>query len=264
MYGELQIDSREPRLQIYTPKAGTILVRDLDVEEAARGALRELGFQPPAGEGSLGRLRSRPRARSPAVAALLPKGWQISGEEGLFRPPGKVRMSVSSGVDWFDLDGGVEYNGEEVPLPRLLAAMRSGKKFVKLGDGTVGLLPEEWLKRQGLSSRRAPATATCCASAADEAALLDALLEAEDRVTVDETFQKIRAGLRRFEGVTAADAPAGFQGTLREYQRVGLGWMGFLREFSLGGCLADDMGLGKTIQVLAYLESRRAAKRGRR
>jgi hypothetical protein len=261
-YGEQQIDSREPRLQIYSPKAGTILVRDLDVEEAARGALRELGFQPPAGEDPWADYEAVPERVPPAVAALLPKGWQISGEEGLFRPPGKVRMSVSSGVDWFDLDGGVEYNGEEVPLPRLLAAMRSGKKFVKLGDGTVGLLPEEWLKRQGLFLAAGSRDGNVLRFGRGQAALLDALLDAEDRVTVDETFQKIRAGLRRFEGVTAADAPAGFQGTLREYQRVGLGWMGFLREFSLGGCLADDMGLGKTIQVLAYLESRRAAKAG--
>ena len=44
---------------------------------------------------------------------------------------------------------------------------------------------------------------------------------------------------------------------LRDYQREGLGWMHFLRQFSFGGCLADDMGVGKTAQVLALLESRR-------
>jgi SNF2 family DNA or RNA helicase len=36
-----------------------------------------------------------------------------------------------------------------------------------------------------------------------------------------------------------------------------LGWLEFLQEFRLGGCLADDMGLGKTIQVLALLMDRR-------
>jgi SNF2 family DNA or RNA helicase len=44
---------------------------------------------------------------------------------------------------------------------------------------------------------------------------------------------------------------------LRTYQRDGLGWLNFLREFRFGGCLADDMGLGKTVQVLALLEQRR-------
>ncbi|MFI5909105.1 DEAD/DEAH box helicase [Dactylosporangium sp. NPDC051541] len=50
-----------------------------------------------------------------------------------------------------------------------------------------------------------------------------------------------------------ADAPAGFQGTLRPYQRRGLNWLRFLEQAGLGGILADDMGLGKTVQLLALL-----------
>jgi non-specific serine/threonine protein kinase len=41
---------------------------------------------------------------------------------------------------------------------------------------------------------------------------------------------------------------------LRDYQRVGLGWLARLYELGLGGCLADDMGLGKTLQVLALID----------
>jgi hypothetical protein len=35
-------------------------------------------------------------------------------------------------------------------LPELLAAMRRGENMVKLGDGSIGLLPQEWLKQYGL------------------------------------------------------------------------------------------------------------------
>ena len=49
---------------------------------------------------------------------------------------------------------------------------------------------------------------------------------------------------------------------LRGYQRQGLGWLDFLREFGLGGVLADDMGLGKTVQVLALLDARREPRSG--
>jgi SNF2 family DNA or RNA helicase len=66
--------------------------------------------------------------------------------------------------------------------------------------------------------------------------------------------------LREFAGIQAADPPATFRGTLRDYQREGLGWLHFLQRFGLGGCLADDMGLGKTIQVLALLDSRRTRR----
>ncbi|MEE6262218.1 SNF2-related protein [Plantactinospora sonchi] len=49
------------------------------------------------------------------------------------------------------------------------------------------------------------------------------------------------------------DAPEGFRGTLRPYQRRGLAWLAFLQSLGLGGILADDMGLGKTVQLLALL-----------
>lgn len=44
-----------------------------------------------------------------------------------------------------------------------------------------------------------------------------------------------------------------FNGVLRDYQKVGYDWLGFLYEHRFGACLADDMGLGKTIQTIAFL-----------
>ncbi|MBP0005381.1 MAG: DEAD/DEAH box helicase [Cyanobacteria bacterium SBC] len=49
------------------------------------------------------------------------------------------------------------------------------------------------------------------------------------------------------------EAPENFQGTLRPYQALGVGWLAFLEQWGLGACLADDMGLGKTIQTIAFL-----------
>ena len=48
--------------------------------------------------------------------------------------------------------------------------------------------------------------------------------------------------------------PKAFNGTLREYQKVGFSWLYFLEQWNLGACLADDMGLGKTIQLIAFLQ----------
>ncbi|MEP7201979.1 MAG: SNF2-related protein [Ilumatobacteraceae bacterium] len=49
--------------------------------------------------------------------------------------------------------------------------------------------------------------------------------------------------------------PPGFMATLRPYQRRGLGWLQFLHQLGLGGCLADDMGLGKTPTTLAHISA---------
>jgi len=93
-----------------------------------------------------------------------------------------------------------------------------------------------------------------------QASLLDALLAAEPEATFDEGFARMREELRTFTSVEPVDAPKGFRGTLRDYQREGLGWLCFLQRFGFGGCLADDMGLGKTIQALAVLEARRTRR----
>ena len=37
---------------------------------------------------------------------------------------------MTSGIDWFELHGGVTFDGQEVPLPTLLAALRRGEALV--------------------------------------------------------------------------------------------------------------------------------------
>jgi TATA-binding protein-associated factor len=40
---------------------------------------------------------------------------------------------------------------------------------------------------------------------------------------------------------------------LRHYQREGVRWLQFLRQYNLNGMLCDDMGLGKTLQALCVI-----------
>ena len=134
--------------------------------------------------------------------------------------------------------------------------------MVVLGDGTFGLLPEEWLKRFAPLASLGEKAEDHLKFRQNQAALLDALLLAQPEVDMDATFQRVRERMRSFQGVQAAVQPEGFRGQLRDYQREGLGWMEFLREFGFGGCLADDMGVGKTAQVLATLEARRSEGHG--
>jgi SNF2 family DNA or RNA helicase len=130
-----------------------------------------------------------------------------------------------------------------------------------LDDGSLGIIPEEWLKKYGMLAGLGTFEDDGVRFTRSQAGLLDALLASEPAVSFDAMFERARRELRDFSGVAAA-APGGeFHGELRHYQLEGLGWLHFLQRFGFGGCLADDMGLGKTVQVLALLEARRELRR---
>jgi superfamily II DNA or RNA helicase len=243
----------------YDANSRRFVVRDPDAEAAARQVLTEVGLSGPAKYwDELEPVWDLPARKLPAlVSACLAAGWHVEADGKLFRRPGAMRAEVSSGVDWFELHGEVDYGETSVKLPALLAAMKRGDGMVKLDDGTYGVLPEEWLTRFGMFARLGTAGGDHIRFRRNQAGLLDALLAAQPEFQCDDTFARVRNELRTFDGVRAAEQPGGFVGQLRDYQREGLGWMHFLRRFGFGGCLADDMGVGKTAQVLALLEARR-------
>jgi superfamily II DNA or RNA helicase len=191
------------------------------------------------------------------VGKLVDAGWVVEAEGSLIRRPGQFKLSVTSSVDWFELDGQCDFDGVSASLPALLAALRKGERYVRLGDGSQGMLPDEWLAKYGALADLGDAEGDSLRFAPSQAMLLDALLAAQPDVDVDQQFDQFRQKLRSFDGVKPHEQPPQFTGELRHYQQEGLGWLHFLQEFRFGGCLADDMGLGKTVQVLALLESRR-------
>jgi superfamily II DNA or RNA helicase len=250
------------RRGLYDPANRRLLRRDFEAEKAAAEVLLQTGvrFQAATYSQSEPGWVIAPTKLPRVVRALVEKGWNIEADGKVFRCPGAFRIEVATGVDWFELRGGVEYgDGPEIAarLPELLEALRHGDNMVRLGDGTYGMLPEEWLRRFGPLAGLGSVESDHIRFRPSQAGLLDALLATQPEARCDEVFTRVRQELRRFQGVEAAEQPAGFVGQLRDYQREGLGWMEFLRRFSFGGCLADDMGVGKTAQVLALLETRR-------
>jgi len=262
-YGDAFVEADAAATKVPDRPTRTLLVRDEASEAAAIAALDALGFQLARRGQSFDATRFALPANGFEAAAreLLAKGWILEVDGARLRSAGRSAAKLRSGVDFFELEGAVDFDGTAVPFPALLAAVREGSRFVRLGDGSRGLLPRAWLDRSA-------GLAACAEIAGDmlrfgraQVGILDALLEAQDEARVDRRFAAIRKKLTRFEGIVAADAPATFRGTLREYQRDGLGWLHFLRDFELGGCLADDMGLGKTVQVLALLAGRAKGRR---
>jgi hypothetical protein len=258
LYNGREVAASAPDRGLYEPGERRLFLRDFQAERRSADRLPELGFRFAAHAPGQAPAMQISTTRVPkAVRALLAEGWSVEAEGKLHRSAGGFRLSVSSGVDWFELHGGAEFEGETVRLPELLAALRRGEGFVPLSDGSLGVLPEEWLKKLAPMARLGQPEGDHLRFQPAQAALLDVWLAQEPELTCDETFERARERLRGFSGIAPAPAPPGFRGELRGYQHTGLGWLHFLRDFGFGGCLADDMGLGKTVQVLALLEDRR-------
>lgn len=238
--------------------AGSLVRRNTQFEQEALSLLVTMGFRQNTSPN--GEPLTLPAKMLPFVAGeLINRQWVVTADRHAIRGPGAARLSVASGVDWFEVHGGIRYqteNGEqEISLPEILAAARSGQQMIQLGDGSNALLPEDWLREHGLLAAMGKAEGDHLVFKNTQAALLDALLSNQPGLEVDEIFAQTRQRLKEFEGIAPIPARPTFKGDLRPYQQQGLGWMRFLRWFGMGGVLADDMGLGKTVQVLAMLES---------
>lgn len=247
-------DSAEPTA--FDRDALAIRHRDAEAERGARDRLLQLGARESWDPTRQARgFTIIPSRLGPLIVQLLQDGWRVESSGRRYRTPGAARASVRSGIDWFDLNVTVNYDGATASMPALIEALRKGESTVTLSDGSVGLLPVEWLRGLGPAMAAGVAHGDVTRFSRSQVALLDALLAAMPDTESDEAFERARAEVGGFAGISALDPAPSFVGTLREYQRDGLGWLHFLRRFSLGGCLADDMGLGKTVQVLALLDA---------
>jgi len=172
--------------------------------------------------------------------------------------PVKITIEVRSGLNWFDSTFEVKFGTQKVSLKHLHKSIRNKNKFIQLGDGTMGILPQEWIDKFTAYFTAAEIVddtlRTPKVNFSGIAELYDKeVLSSEVRMEL----ATYKARIKNFRQVGQLEVPAELNAELRDYQKEGLNWLNFLDEFGFGGCLADDMGLGKTIQIIAFILSQR-------
>ena len=193
------------------------------------------------------------------VHHLITQGYEVFGEEQLTstrvnRNDPTISFQVSSGIDWFDVRAIVNFGELEISLKEVRRALRKKERYIKLPDGTIGAIPEEWNERYKHLFSLGHEFEDGIRLARHHIGLIDHALDGEQRVKADRGYVNDRQKFLNFSGVTLHSLPRDFRGELRPYQKAGFDWLYFLHEYNLGGCLADDMGLGKTVQVLVFLQ----------
>ena len=213
---------------------------------------------------------------------LQADGWRVEMDESFrFRfaevEDWSATVDEGGGNDWFGLELGIQVEGERINLlPILVNLIRQapqemsaqalaqlsdedGRFLGRLADGRLVPLPISRVR--GILSVLVELFDTDAIGGTErlELPLIHAARLAELEAAAGlrwlggERLRELGQKLRDFQGVQPVEPPAGLKAELRPYQREGLNWLQFLREYGLGGILADDMGLGKTVQTLAHL-----------
>lgn len=193
-----------------------------------------------------------------SATELSESGWTIFIENQRVIVADDFALNVTSTTDWFDVSLEATFAGNPLRKEEILAALEAKSSTIRLKDGSLGFLPEEWVARyatlRGLGDSSEPGSLRF---EKKQGLLLNAALGDDDDVRGDKGFENFRKRILKYDLTQTAKAPAGFKGKLRNYQKEGLTWLNFLKDFESGGILADDMGLGKTIQVLAFMLARK-------
>ncbi|MBI5472340.1 MAG: SNF2 helicase associated domain-containing protein [Ignavibacteriae bacterium] len=197
------------------------------------------------------------------VLTMIPKlqeaGFFVFGQDELQahklrREAPIMRFAISSGIDWFDMSVDVKFSGTDASLDAFVKAVVNKSRYVRLGDGSYGVLPQEWMDRFSQTLAMFELSEDTLRFSRAHVSMVDTLLESAEEVNCDEAFHELRKKFQSFKNIEPVAAPTGFTGELRPYQKAGYDWLHFLRAFGVGGILADDMGLGKTVQALALLQ----------
>ncbi len=166
----------------------------------------------------------------------------------------QTRIFISSNTDWFDAKVDILFGDQKVTVAEVKRALANKQQFVQLNDGTLGILPEEWIKKYSLLFRVGEGKANSLKLSRFHLSVVDELYEQRDEeelvVQLEEKYER----LRQFNQIREIEPPYHLKMILRPYQVAGYQWLNYLREINWGGILADDMGLGKTVQALSFLD----------
>jgi len=228
------------------------------------------------------------------VPALRTLGWRVDVDKGfadrfsvvqLDNPDAAWDASLREQKGdswWLSFDLGIIVEGQRVPLlPLLVQALKrlgnptpaaietlalKGKLYVNMQDGRPLALPFERVRdilMTLLEVYDQKITPEGAIAVPLDLAMALSRIDAAPKIKWPAT-QRLNPLLNKLKGLSGpakVQPPRGLKATLRPYQRDGLNWLQFLREYGLGGILADDMGLGKTVQALAHILVEKEAKR---
>ncbi len=166
----------------------------------------------------------------------------------------QTKIFISSNTDWFDAKVDIVFGDQQVTVAEVKRALANKQQFVQLNDGTLGILPEEWLKKYSLLFRVGEGKTDTLKLSRYHLSVVDELYETRDEEELVVQLEEKYENLKQFNQIKEIDPSYHLKMVLRPYQVAGYQWLNYLKDIRWGGILADDMGLGKTVQALSFME----------
>ncbi len=190
--------------------------------------------------------------RENGVMVQIPKNLEINIKNSIginMRLKNSLVTDQATGSQILAFDYTVSLGGIEISQAEFNEMSKSKAHLVRVKDKWIEINPEDVDKVMLLLSNATEIKTTkeviaLGISAAGEGINLEYLAD-------EKRFESIIDAIGEKEKFSVLNEPVGFIGTLRPYQKIGLGWLDYLSRLGLGALLADDMGLGKTVQIIA-------------
>lgn len=191
--------------------------------------------------------------------AIQEAGYPIFGIEELHRfkyntNKPKWEMKARGDMDWFDLKIKITWGDIVVPLKDVRKAILNRQNIVLLKDGSIGVIPDEWIRDYGMLLRMGEENKDSIRISKRHLSVLQDLSGHIDNKKIQEEIEEKRKRLLDMDKADLVPLSPAIKATLRPYQLIGYNWMQTLDQLGWGGCLADDMGLGKTLQTISFLQ----------
>jgi non-specific serine/threonine protein kinase len=109
----------------------------------------------------------------------------------------RTRIRIGNGIDWFDADVEVTFGEQAVAISEIKRALGNKQQYVNLDDGTLGILPEEWIRKYALLFRVGDGSKDKLRLSKYHMSVIDELYEnrepSELSFSLDEKFERLRA-----------------------------------------------------------------------
>ncbi len=164
-----------------------------------------------------------------------------------------TKIHLSSGLDWFDAKVELTFGEQRIGISEIKKALANKQSFVQLNDGSLGILPDEWINKYSLLFKVGDGRENKLRLSRFHLSVIDDLYEKRDETELSFELDEKYERLRNYKNIPEVAVPEELQNRLRPYQVSGYHWLNYLNDVGWGGILADDMGLGKTVQALSMM-----------